>query len=225
MNKIKTIKSFVKRHRRLQPNKQIIFDKMWKIYGLNKPSEEISFKEIFGRNAPVVLEIGFGMGLTLFNSAKKYPEQDFIGIEVHEPGIATLLTKLKTNSLNNIRIYNEDAVIILQKYIPDNSLDRVLIFFPDPWPKNRHHKRRLIQPEFVTLLQKKLKSKGILHIATDWEDYANHIISVLKNNHNFTFIDASESLRLLEDRISTKFEQRGTQWGHKIFDLLFKSCS
>jgi tRNA (guanine-N7-)-methyltransferase len=221
MNKTKHIRSFVIRQRRLAPNKQKIFDEAWKIYGLNSTSGKISLEKTFGRNAPLVLEIGFGMGLTLFNSAKKYPEHDFIGIEVHQPGIVALLAQLKTQALNNIRIINADAVMVLEQCIPDNSLEQVLIFFPDPWPKNRHHKRRLIQPEFIALLQKKLKSKGILHIATDWEDYANHILAVLKNNPAFMALEPHESSRFLTDRISTKFEQRGKKQGHKIFDLLF----
>jgi tRNA (guanine-N7-)-methyltransferase len=222
MNKInKPIRSFVIRQRRLAPNKQKIFDEAWKIYGLNSTSGKISSEKIFNRNAPLVLEIGFGMGLTLFNSAKKYPEQNFIGIEVHQPGIVALLAQLKTQPLNNIRIFNEDAVIVLEQCIPDNSLNQVLIFFPDPWPKNRHHKRRLIQPKFMALLQKKLKSKGVLHIATDWEDYAKNILAVLKTNPAFAMLEPPESLRFLTDRISTKFEQRGKKQGHKIFDLLF----
>jgi tRNA (guanine-N7-)-methyltransferase len=212
MNKVKTIRSFVKRQRRLPPNKQKIFDEAWEIYG----------KKIFNRDAMLVLEIGFGMGTTLFNSAKNNPEQNFIGIEVHQPGIAALFAQLKIQALNNLRIYNEDAVMVLQQYISDNSLDKVLIFFPDPWPKKRHHKRRLIQPSFVELLQKKIKPKGVLHIATDWEDYANHIISVLKNNPAFTVLDPEKSLPFLSDRILTKFEQRGKEQGHKIFDLLFE---
>ena len=220
-HKIKPIRSFVIRQRRLAPNKQKIFDEAWKTYGLDSTSGKISSEKVFGRNAPLALEIGFGMGLTLFNSAKKYPEQNFIGIEVHQPGIVALLAQLKAQPLNNIRIFNEDAVMVLEQCISDNSLDRVLVFFPDPWPKNRHHKRRLIQPEFTALLQKKLKSKGVLHVATDWEDYANHILAVLKNNPAFTVLEAPESLPFLRDRISTKFEQRGKKQGHKIFDLLF----
>jgi tRNA (guanine-N7-)-methyltransferase len=195
-----------------------MFDERWAKYGLDVESKNISSKKIFGREAPLVLEIGFGMGTTILHSAKKYPEQNFIGIEVHQPGIITLLAKLEALALNNVRIYNEDAIVVLPKCIPDNSLEKVLIFFPDPWPKKRHHKRRLIQPEFIELLQRKLKSKGILHIATDWEDYANHVNNVLKNNSGFT---ASLTSPPLSDRISTKFEQRGKKLGHKIFDLIF----
>ncbi|CAL7963876.1 tRNA (guanine-N(7)-)-methyltransferase [Gammaproteobacteria bacterium] len=221
MNKIKPIRSFVKRQRRLLPNKQKTFDEGWALYGLDMASGEISAKKIFDRNAPLILEIGFGMGITLLNSAKKYPEQDFIGIEVHQPGIVTLLAQLKAQPLSNVRIYNEDAVIVLEQCIPDDSLEKILIFFPDPWQKNRHHKRRLIQPKFVALIQKKLKSKGVLHIATDWEDYANHITAILKTNLAFTILEPPKSLPFLADRISTKFEQRGKKQGHKIFDLLF----
>ncbi|MEI8054925.1 MAG: tRNA (guanosine(46)-N7)-methyltransferase TrmB [bacterium] len=213
MNKIKPIRSFVRRQRRLPSSKQKIFDEGWVLYGLDIASGAIS--------TPLVLEIGFGMGTTLFNSAKKYPDKNFIGIEVHQPGIVALLAQLKAQPLNNIRLYNEDAVIVLEQSIPDNSLEKVLIFFPDPWQKNRHHKRRLIQPKFIALLQKKLKPKGVLHIATDWEDYANHIIAVLKANSAFTACEPLESLPFLADRIPTKFEQRGKKQGHKIFDLLF----
>lgn len=215
MNKIKTVRSFVKRYRKLTPNQQKTFDEGWEVYGLDI-TKEAPINKI-----PLVLEIGFGMGLTLLNFAKKYPKQNFIGVEIHQPGILTLLSQLKLQPLNNIHIYHEDAVTVLQECIFDNSLAKVLIFFPDPWPKKRHHKRRLIQPKFIELLQKKLKPHGILHIATDWEDYANHIIAVLKNNSAFKLLEPHESRAFLEDRISTKFEQRGKKQGHTIFDLLF----
>ncbi|EKE01862.1 MAG: hypothetical protein ACD_21C00032G0005 [uncultured bacterium] len=221
MHKIKHIRSFVKRHRHLPPNKQQIFDEAWKIYGLEVTPTPISTPKIFNRNTSLVLEIGFGMGTTLLHAAPKHPEQDFIGIEVHQPGIANLFAQLKIQPLNNIRVYNADAVIVLQQCIPDTSLDKVLIFFPDPWPKKRHHKRRLIQPKFIELLHKKLKPQGILHIATDWEDYANLTVTVLTNNPAFTALTDQEAASLLSERIPTKFEQRGKKQGHKIFDLLF----
>ena len=152
--------------------------------------------------------------------AQKYPEQNFIGIEVFQKGIVTLLTQLKALPLDNIRIYSEDALLVLQQSIPNNSLDKILIFFPDPWPKKRHHKRRLIQTKFIQLIQNKLKPAGILHIATDWENYAEHITTVLKNSTNFTTLELPVSLL---DRASTKFEQRGKKKGHKIFDLLYQN--
>lgn len=221
MKTIKTIRSFVKRQRRLSPNQQKIFNARWEIYGLDISTGETPIKKLLNNNTSLALEIGFGMGTTLFNYAKKYPTQNFIGIEVYQPGVAALLTQLQTQPLNNIRIYKEDAILVLQKCIPNDSLMKVLIFFPDPWPKKRHHKRRLIQPEFIELLQKKLKSKGILHIATDWEEYANYIISVLKNNRAFTKLKLSEYSHILSDRIPTKFEQNGKKQGYEIADLLF----
>lgn len=210
------IKSFVKRKRKLSPNKQDLFSTMWPIYGAQNP--------FTNNNMPLAVEIGFGMGNTLFNYAKKYPKINFIGIEVYQPGIISLFRQLEVEPLNNIRIYNIDAVDVLKQSVLDDSLDKVLIFFPDPWQKKRHHKRRLIQPEFVQLLQKKLKSTGLLHIATDWQNYAEHIICVMQNNPNFSALDplSLEYVNLRQDRVLTKFEKRGQNQGHNIYDLLFK---
>lgn len=222
MKPLKPIRSFVRRQRQLSPNKQKIFDAMWLKYGLDTTTNPISPKKIFGRSAPLTLEIGCGNGETIFSLAQKYPEQDFIGIEIHKPGIAYLFDLLKKHPLNNIRIYNEDSVIVLDQCIPDSILDKILILFPDPWPKKRHHKRRLIQPKFVEILQKKLKPNGILNIATDWEDYAKHIIAIFKNSPAFIIWDSSKPLPFVQERpITTKFELRGKEKGHKIFDMLF----
>lgn len=218
----KTIKSFVKRERHLGIIKQKIFNEMWPKYGLEVTSHSISPKNIFSRHSFITLEIGFGNGETIFSLAQKHPEHDFIGIEVYKTGIAHLLARLKTHPLNNIRIYNEDAVVILQQCIPNKSLDEILILFPDPWPKKRHHKRRLIQPKFITTLQDKLKPSGILHIVTDWEDYAEHINTVLKDNPNFSIANPLNSLPPLQSRtITTKFEQRGKKKGHQTFEMIF----
>jgi len=221
MNKIRPIRSFVKRQRKLPPNKQTFFDEAWKVYGLEVEQEQAALKKAFSPDAPVILEIGFGMETTMLDLAKKHPKRNFIGIEVHQPGIVNLITQAQAQQLNNIRIYNEDAVIVLQRCIPNESLEKILILFPDPWPKKRHHKRRLIQPQFVELLQNKLKANGILHIATDWEDYAHHITSVLKNNSALAPLETTDTLPALTDRIPTKFEQRGKNRGHSIFDLIF----
>lgn len=218
MNHIRPIRSFVKRARQLAINKQKIFDELWPKYGLDLTNGLITPEKIFGRHGPLTLEIGFGDGTTIFSLAEKHPEQDFIGIEVYTPGIAALLSLLKNQPLNNIRIYHEDAVMVLEKCTPDNSLDKILILFPDPWPKKRHHKRRLIQPKFIDLLHQKLKPEGILNIATDWEDYANHINKVFKNNPTFTVKDISSSL---ERPLSTRFEKRGKKLGHSNFEFLF----
>lgn len=209
------IKSFVKRKRKLSSCKQDLFADLWPIYGAHQP---------FNQTAPLAVEIGFGMGNTLFNYAKKYPAINFIGIEVYQPGIVSLFRQLQAEPLDNIRIYNTDAVEILKQTIPDHSLVKLLIFFPDPWQKTRHHKRRLIQPEFVRLAQQKLQPGGLLHIATDWQNYAEHIIAVMQDNHDFTIIEpqSSEYVSLRADRVLTKFEQRGQKQGHAIHDLLFK---
>ncbi|HBC71984.1 MAG TPA: tRNA (guanosine(46)-N7)-methyltransferase TrmB [Coxiellaceae bacterium] len=221
MKQLKTIRSFIKRQRHLGPTKQKIFDELWPKYSMGITTDQISPKKIFGRSAPLILEIGCGNGETIFSLAQKHPEQDFIGIEIHKPGIASLLAQLKNNPLNNIRIYNEDAVIVLKQCISDHSLDKVLILFPDPWPKKRHHKRRLIQSKFTELLQKKLKLHGILNIATDWEDYANHIMAVFQNNPNFSALDTLKPLPLLHERAPTRFEQKGKSKGHDNFDFWF----
>lgn len=211
----KPIKSFVKRKRKLSSNKQDLFADMWPTYGAQNP---------FTSHSPLAVEIGFGMGNTLFNYAKKYPEINFIGIEVYQPGIVSLFRQLEAEPLDNIRVYDTDAVEILTQSISDNSLEKVLIFFPDPWQKTRHHKRRLIRPDFVQLLQKKLKPGGLLHIATDWQNYAEHIILVMQDNPDFITIDPEsvEYANLRQDRVLTKFEKRGQNQGHIIHDLIFK---
>jgi tRNA (guanine-N7-)-methyltransferase len=210
------IKSFVKRKRKLSPSKQDLFTTMWPIYSAQNP--------FTNNNAPLAVEIGFGMGNTLFNYAQKYPEINFIGIEVYQPGIVSLFRQLEVSPLDNIRIYAADAVEILGQHIADNSLEKILIFFPDPWQKKRHHKRRLIQPKFIELLHRKLLPNGLLHIATDWQNYAEHISAVLKNNPDFISLDPKtiEYTHLRHDRVVTKFEQRGQKQGHNIHDLLFK---
>lgn len=216
------IRSFVKRQRQLGQVKQQIFDKLWPTYKLDISMAHIVPEQIFGRNAPLNLEIGFGNGETLFALAQQYPEQDFIGIEVYTPGIAHLLELMNQQPLDNIRIYNEDAVTVLHQCIPDATLDNVLILFPDPWPKKRHHKRRLIQTKFIELLHHKLKSRGILNVATDWANYADHINGVMANNRAFTVPDHSLLLPCIHNRtITTKFEQRGKNKGHDNFDMLF----
>lgn len=216
MNKIRTIKSFVKRSRQLGVSKQKIFSTLWPQYGLEPDKSLISPQKIFGHNDYLVLEIGFGNGENLFALAQKYPTRNFIGIEVHVPGIAALLTRLANQQLPNLKIYNEDAKIILNQCIPNKTLDEIFILFPDPWPKKRHHKRRLIQEDFIQLLHLKLKPQGKLNIATDWEDYALHIAEVLKNTALFT-----QKTQPTQRDIVTKFEKRGKLRGHNNFEFLF----
>ena len=217
MDQSRPIRSFVKRQRKLSNEKQVIFDELWSKYVL-----DLSTEYPYSCCTHLTLEIGFGNGETIFNLAQKYPERSFIGIEVYQPGIANLLSLLKKQPLNNIRIYYGDAVTVLDKCFLDYTLDIILILFPDPWPKTRHHKRRLIQQKFIELLQKKLKPTGILKIITDLEDYAKHIIKVLSKNQNFKALDQLESLPMMYDQCAqTKFGQRGKIKGHQIFELLF----
>lgn len=221
MEQLRTIKSFVKRARQLGSNKQKIVAEMLPKYCLNPAMNLISLKNIFGLDARLTLEIGFGNGGTIFSLAQKYPKENFIGVEVYQPGVASLLALLKQHPLNNIKIYSEDAWLVLKQAIPDTTLDTVLILFPDPWPKKRHHKRRLIQLHFVELLQKKLKPQGRLNIATDCQDYAKHIINVFKSYPAFVSVDQTPSPEIMPKRVPTKFEERGEKQGRNIFDLFF----
>jgi len=179
--------------------------------------------QIFARQAPLTLEIGFGNGESLAAMAAMAPEMDFIGIEVHRPGIGHLLQALDKQAINNVRIFNEDAVKILGDCLPDGCLDRLLLFFPDPWHKKRHHKRRIVQPVFIELVARKLKPGGILHMATDWENYAGHMLKVVSASQKFQ--NCAEA-GLYSDkpgyRPVTKFEHRGRKLGHGVWDLLFE---
>ena len=221
---IRTIKSFVHRQRNLAPTKQKILAELWPKYGLEITNKKIDLTKIFNNQNSTIIEIGFGMGETLLHMANNFPEKNFIGIEVHMPGIGSVLSKLRTNPLTNIKIYNTDALDVLQKCVPNNSIEKFLIFFPDPWPKKRHHKRRIIQPAFVNLIATKLKPNGILHMATDWEDYAEHMMSVLTQAPQFRNTAGESKFAARPDyRPLTKFEQRGQKLGHKIWDLIFIS--
>ncbi len=211
-NKRRPIRSFVRREGRLTTAQSHALENLWEIYGLNPaPNELLSINE------NTVLEIGFGMGQSLIIQAKNNLDKTYIGIEVHRPGIGSILLNIQKESLTNIKIINKDAVEVLNQHIPDNSLFGIQIFFPDPWHKKRHHKRRLIQAEFVQLLHRKLKPNGLLHIATDWENYMEHILDVVNNSGLFTNVDFEH------DRPTTKFETRGRKLGHGVWDLLFRA--
>jgi tRNA (guanine-N7-)-methyltransferase len=178
---------------------------------------------VFGRRAPRVLEIGFGMGDALHVLARERPNWDFLGIEVYRPGIGSFLRGLEDKAITNVRVIAEDAVQVLEHMIPDASLTRVHLFFPDPWPKKRHHKRRLIQPTFVALLARKLVSGGIFHMATDWEDYAHHALAVVSQSDVFRNTASGDGFTPRPSwRPRTKFEQRGERLGHAVWDLVFE---
>lgn len=216
------IRSFVRREGRLTRGQQHALDTLWPRYGL--PADQVAdFNALFGRSAAVTLEIGFGNGASLARLAHAQPEQDFIGIEVHRPGVGHLLQLAERDRLSNLRIYNHDAVEVLERCIPDHSLARVLILFPDPWHKKRHHKRRLVQPEFIALVASKLSRGGILHLATDWTDYAEHMLAVMAQTSAFSNIaGAGNYAERPAYRSLTKFELRGQRLGHPVHDLVFE---
>ncbi|WP_294845267.1 tRNA (guanosine(46)-N7)-methyltransferase TrmB [uncultured Gilliamella sp.] len=215
----RTIRSFVLRQGRLTKGQEHALTHLWPIFGIDYQS---GTNIEFNHSQPTVLEIGFGMGASLVEMAKAAPNKNFIGIEVHKPGVGACLMAIEDNQLSNLKVMCHDAVEVLENMIPDNSLDKVQIFFPDPWHKARHNKRRIIQPAFVNLISQKLKSGGILHLATDWQHYAEHMLEVLSNADAFTNLSpTNDYVPRPEDRPITKFEKRGQNLGHGVWDLQF----
>ncbi len=216
------IRSFVKREGRMTHGQQLAIDTLWSKHGIDYQPTLLDFSLTFHHHRPVILEIGFGNGESLITMAENHPGLNYIGIEVHRPGVGHLLNRIDELNLSNIKIINHDAVDVLQHCIPDESLTGVNIFFPDPWPKKRHNKRRIIQPKFVELLTRKIKSSGRLHLATDWQPYALHMMTVMNelpqfiNHAGFNCFAPRPAWRPL-----TKFEQRGLNKSHQVFDLLF----
>lgn len=218
----RTIRSFVLRQGRITRGQRAAFTKLMPRYGLNPAHGPFDFISLFGREARRTLEIGFGNGEALVALAHAHPEEDFLGVEVHRPGVGRLLLALDTEKLTNVRVVCADAVEVLQRCVPDASLDAVLLFFPDPWPKKRHHKRRLVQKEFIALLAQKLKSGGRLQLATDWPDYAAQMLAVLDSSPAFSNCAADGGYaRRPAQRPPTKFERRGVALGHAVHDLVF----
>lgn len=217
---IRPIRSFVKREGKLTSGQKNAIDELWPVYGVDLSEQQIDLAGLFGRDAFTVLEIGFGNGLSLADMAEAFPQHNFFGVEVHRPGVGSLLVQVKHRGLSNIRVSQDDAVQVLEQQVPDSSLDRVQIFFPDPWHKKRHHKRRLIQPGFVGTLVDKLKPGGVVHVATDWQNYAEHILEVLEQESRLQ--NTVEQYAPKPDyRPDTKYEERGKRLGHGVWDLLF----
>ena len=216
------IHSFVRRQGRMTRAQQSALERLWQHYVI-EPAGLLDLDAAFGRTAPRVLEIGFGMGDSLAAMAAAHPGRDYLGIEVHRPGVGRLLAKIEEAGIGNVRIICFDAVEVLQRHLPDESFDAVQLFFPDPWPKKRHHKRRIVQSEFVELLRRKLKPGGLFHVATDWEHYAEHVLTVMAQVPGFrnTAGDACYSERP-DHRPATKFEKRGERLGHVIRELVFE---
>lgn len=216
------IRSFVLRQGRLTPAQQRAMDELWPLYGLEPAGSAVDWDAVFGRSAQRVLEIGFGNGEALDYASAHETARDFIGIEVHRPGVGRLLNAVAKREATNVRVYCHDAVEVLNGDIAEGSLDEVRIWFPDPWHKKRHNKRRLIQTGFLDLLASRLRSGGLLHLATDWQPYAEHMVETLEAHPAFTNrLGPGRSSPRPDWRIPTHFEQRGQRLGHGVWDLLY----
>ncbi len=216
-----TIRSFVLRAGRMGSGQQKALDELGPRFMLPYASGELNFDVVYQRTADTILEIGFGMGAATADIAAAQPENNYLGIEVHTPGVGALLKQIGERKLTNLRIIQHDAVEVLHQMIADASLAGIHIYFPDPWHKSRHHKRRLIQPAFVATLVEKLKFNGYLHLATDWENYAEQMLEVL-SAENRLFNTAANYAARPAYRPLTKFEQRGLRLGHGVWDLVFR---
>lgn len=215
------VRSFVLRQGRMSPAQQRALDVLLPRFGLPWQEAPLDFDRVFGRRAPRVLEIGFGMGETTAAIAQAHPEQDFLGIEVHGPGVGALLQRIEQAGLANVRVVRDDAVAVVGTMIPEESLAGIHVFFPDPWPKKRHHKRRLLTASFVHALARRLVPGGYLHVATDWEDYAQEILATLAAEPLFVNT-ASDFCPRPAHRPQTKFETRGLKLGHGVRDVVFR---
>jgi len=214
------IRSFVKRQGRMTPGQKRALNDHWQEYGVDYGDRILDFAELFTRAAPVVLEIGFGNGDNLVAMARRHPQQNFLGIEVHEPGVGACIMKIVEHELRNVRVMRHDAVEVLRHMMADHSLSRVNLFFPDPWHKKRHRKRRIVQRDFVQLLAEKLLPGGIFHVATDWENYAEHIAEVLSNTAEFSALDD-----IPDDRSVSRFDSRGQRLGHHNWERAWCTCN
>ena len=218
----RAIRSFVARAGRMTVAQERAWRELWPRYGLAETDETLDLDAAFGRAAARTLEIGFGNGESLVALAQAHPEDDFLGIEVHRPGVGHLMLRAESLELRNIRVACRDAVEVLSRQLPDASLDAVLLYFPDPWPKKRHHKRRIVQPAFVALVASKLKPGGRFRLATDWQNYAEQMLAVvgdcamLENEFDAGYAPRPDSRPL------TRFESRGQRLGHEVWDLCFR---
>jgi tRNA (guanine-N7-)-methyltransferase len=216
------IKSFVLRQGKITQGQQRAIEELMPVYGLQYTGEQLDLASAFGRDNPKLVEIGFGMGHATWQIAKNNPKNDYLGVEVHLPGVGALLMQMRDNDVGNLRLIRHDAVEVLRNMLADDSISGFHIYFPDPWHKKRHHKRRIIQSEFVNLLCQKLKSGGYIHLATDWEEYAKWMLDILRSNSQLVNKSTSNDYVPRPDyRPLTKFENRGVKLGHGVWDLIF----
>ena len=220
---MRKIRSFVRREGRLTKGQEKALEELWPVMGIDFAPEPLDMVALFGREAPVVLEIGFGMGASLVEMAKNAPEKNFIGIEVHSPGVGACLGTAQEAGVTNLRVICHDAVEVLEHMIPNGSLSCLQLFFPDPWHKSRHHKRRIVQLAFAELVRRKLKPGGVFHMATDWEPYAEYMLEVMSAAPGYRNRAADGTyVPRPEERPITKFERRGERLGHGVWDLKFE---
>ena len=219
---LRKIQSFVRRSGRISKAQSIGLNELWHDYGVDLNEKKLDFNKLFLSKNNVTLEVGFGNGDSLLEMAIDQPNQNFLGIEVYEAGVGRLINEANKNKLSNLKIIKDDAVEVLTNNILDNSISHFQLFFPDPWHKKKHHKRRIVQISFLDLLSKKLKKDGVVHIATDWENYAEHIMELLESHSHFKNCagDHMYSLRP-KNRPLTKFDNRGQKLGHGVWDIIF----
>lgn len=216
------IRSYVLRQGRLTTGQAHALEHFWLYYGIDFSHTALDLNQVFGRPAPKILDIGVGMGDTSIALAAAHPENDYLAVEVHKPGIGSLIRQARDADINNIRVICNDVLEVLMHQIPDRCLDHVYIFFPDPWPKKRHHKRRLINPEFLSLLLPKLRAHGRIFIATDWQELAEHVLAVCDNQQGFINLAGKGNAAPRPTwRPLTKFEQRGKKLQHSVWDFVF----
>lgn len=217
------IRSFVRREGRMTASQKHALKELWGSYGIDVDDTVLDLNTVFSRTAPTILEIGFGNGTSLASMAQQTPQNNYLGVEVHRPGVGNLLLNLEKHAIGNVRVICHDAVEVLANNLAPQSLDGVHLFFPDPWPKRKHHKRRLLQSGFVSLLATRLTAEAKFHMVTDWEEYALHMMKVMSESSDFlnTFAAGTYAPRP-DDRPLTRFEQRGQKLGHEVWDLVFK---
>ncbi|GAA0413815.1 tRNA (guanosine(46)-N7)-methyltransferase TrmB [Cocleimonas flava] len=219
---MRPVRSFVLRQGRLTRGQDDALQNFWPVFGIDRGDSALDVDNLFESKAQVTLEIGFGDGVSLATMAENAPDKNFIGIEVHKPGVGRLLHLIDEKKLTNVRVMDDDAVQIIKNRIPEASLDRVQLFFPDPWHKKRHNKRRIVQDDFVSLIASRLKPGGVFHLATDWEPYAEHMAEVMEASADFSSMADTPYSPKPEERPTTKFETRGIKLGHGVWDLLYQ---
>lgn len=221
----KSIRSYVVRAGRMTPAQRQAFDVGWSRYGLKLCDGALDAEREFGANAPLIVEIGFGMGDSLLQMALAAPDCHFVGIEVHPPGVGSLMNAAEAVEVDNLRLYLADATDVMRECIGAQSVHRLQLYFPDPWHKKKHNKRRIVQPDFVQMVRSRLRLGGVFHMATDWQPYAEQMLETMQQADGFSNCAGSDYAPKPDYRPLTKFERRGARLGHGVWDLLFERCS